>query len=614
MQQKVISKHVLRNIILSYGLILVIIIGIWTIAIRGMSRIIVSQNDTIYGNMLEVLSMNVDKNLAIAERSALSIALSDDLKRLLSDWNGEKGDILQIRAVKNDMANVMAKQSAFDDCMIYMKNKDYIIAYNTTGSTTTYYRTYIEEMNISYEDWLAWMEEIRVNGYYMMQTADKEYLYYAYQMPINAIKKEAVLFLKMSTSGIESNLEPLQSSHDLQFEIISANDTAIISADYDTSDYQMIEVVSRESGWIYRGYVQNGSFDKYLRQCTGFMIWGILGITGICAIVLIVSLRTTYAPLNSIIKNLEETLAHPKERINEYQFISSSLETLIRRQKEDQQTLEDQREKLKTVYLQYLLSGKYRYEPNCEKELGLFFLDFLQGSFCGAAIILESDCSEGQIDHIFQERKIVLDDISLKGTKIDRKENRIGYFLNLSLRSYEEACSLMMRLLEQLEIQGFICHAFLSAVHSGCEEAYRANDEIGELIRADGNDSRLITWGGYLREKKQNQLLQNIRDFIAANYSNPDLGVEMVCQSLNKSVSGVNKMLKEQGCEGIPFYINETRIQEAKRIFKESKGTLSVKEVMVRVGYENQNTFIRVFKKYEGITPGEYAKNIQNAQ
>ena len=91
------DKNVLRNIIFSYLLIMVVIVGIWIVSMRQMSRVIASQNETIYKNVLEVLSMSMDKDLALMERTALNIALSNEAKTLLSSWKEERGNILQIR-------------------------------------------------------------------------------------------------------------------------------------------------------------------------------------------------------------------------------------------------------------------------------------------------------------------------------------------------------------------------------------------------------------------------------------------------------------------------------------------------------------------------------------
>lgn len=47
-------------------------------------------------------------------------------------------------------------------------------------------------------------------------------------------------------------------------------------------------------------------------------------------------------------------------------------------------------------------------------------------------------------------------------------------------------------------------------------------------------------------------------------------------------------------------------MKKAKELLKEKK--YKIAEVSAMVGYRNVNTFIRVFKDFEGISPGEYKK------
>ncbi|GIQ67027.1 hypothetical protein PACILC2_55950 [Paenibacillus cisolokensis] len=51
-------------------------------------------------------------------------------------------------------------------------------------------------------------------------------------------------------------------------------------------------------------------------------------------------------------------------------------------------------------------------------------------------------------------------------------------------------------------------------------------------------------------------------------------------------------------------YLAQVRIERSKQLMKESKHTIS--QIARSVGYANDVGFIRVFKKYEGITPGKY--------
>lgn len=616
--QRTANRHVLRNIIFSYLLILVLVTGIWTVSMQQMSRVIMAQNETIYKNVLEVLSMSMDKDLALMERTALGIALSNESKVLLSSWKQERGNILQIRSLKENMASAMANQSVIANCFVYMRNKDYCIAYNTTGPTLTYYRAYIADLEVSYEDWMEWMSGIERNGYYILETESDEHIYYAYMMPVNSYYREAVILLEMSKQGLQERMKTLRNSPDTRYELISSNGTSILGEEYVSEDCQVIEVTSSESGWIYRGYVQNREFDKYLSDSTRLMIIGIIGITVICIAALLISFRTNYLPLKKIIDSLEKSLDRPRGKTGDYQYVWDSFENLILLQKKNQGELELNRKKLKTVYLQYLLSGRCRTENIHENDLKLFNLNFLEERFCAVAFLLPSEKDEENSGYIFREKGIYPDNsLNLSATFVRRQENALYYFPDLSQMTEERLWDTLVLLQKKLSMTGYDCHICVSNVHTGSLQAAAAVEEAAELVkfaRSKSKECTLFLYKEYVRDRKQNQLLENILEYIHENYQNPSLSVEDVCASTGKSSSGINKQLKEYGYESVLYYINQVRVEEAKRIFLESGSHLSVKDVMRMVGYENQNTFTRVFKRYEGMTPGEFASKNQCEQ
>ena len=48
------------------------------------------------------------------------------------------------------------------------------------------------------------------------------------------------------------------------------------------------------------------------------------------------------------------------------------------------------------------------------------------------------------------------------------------------------------------------------------------------------------------------------------------------------------------------------RIQKATEMLKNT--SMSINEIMEKTGFNSRNTFVRVFKKFEGLTPSEYKK------
>ena len=92
--------------------------------------------------------------------------------------------------------------------------------------------------------------------------------------------------------------------------------------------------------------------------------------------------------------------------------------------------------------------------------------------------------------------------------------------------------------------------------------------------------------------------------FVASNYQNPALSVEIICDEMGKSRSYLSRMFKESTGMNLLDYLHTTRISEAKRLLTESG--LSVAEIGEKVGYYSGWTLARVFKRYEGITPSAY--------
>ncbi|HHV96122.1 MAG TPA: helix-turn-helix transcriptional regulator, partial [Clostridiaceae bacterium] len=66
----------------------------------------------------------------------------------------------------------------------------------------------------------------------------------------------------------------------------------------------------------------------------------------------------------------------------------------------------------------------------------------------------------------------------------------------------------------------------------------------------------------------------------------------------------ISKIFKDTMGEGIQDYINKVRLNKAKALLLGENENLEC--IAKKVGYTNSNGLIRVFKKYEGVTPGQY--------
>jgi len=103
---------------------------------------------------------------------------------------------------------------------------------------------------------------------------------------------------------------------------------------------------------------------------------------------------------------------------------------------------------------------------------------------------------------------------------------------------------------------------------------------------------------------KNNPIGDRVKDFVARNYADVNLGVSMIGDSFGLTPSYISRLFKEQVKESLPEYINRVRIEKAIELLMDKEN--SIFNVAQKAGYSNSNVFIRAFKKYQGITPGKF--------
>ena len=93
-------------------------------------------------------------------------------------------------------------------------------------------------------------------------------------------------------------------------------------------------------------------------------------------------------------------------------------------------------------------------------------------------------------------------------------------------------------------------------------------------------------------------------DYMKQNYQNTELNMSSLADYLG--VSGVTLAVKFKNAMEISpsDYLAILRMEQAKTLLKETE--LQVKEISIAVGYEDAHVFLRRFKKYTGLTPGQY--------
>ena len=107
------------------------------------------------------------------------------------------------------------------------------------------------------------------------------------------------------------------------------------------------------------------------------------------------------------------------------------------------------------------------------------------------------------------------------------------------------------------------------------------------------------------KNKNSTKFSEEVKMFVQNHYQNEALNISFIADQVGYHPSYVSKLFKEETGMGLLDFINQIRIEAAKDILKGSEKK-KLEDVATAVGYSNVRTFMRIFKSYEGVTPGQY--------
>ncbi len=107
-----------------------------------------------------------------------------------------------------------------------------------------------------------------------------------------------------------------------------------------------------------------------------------------------------------------------------------------------------------------------------------------------------------------------------------------------------------------------------------------------------------------LKEKLGKPLGEAVR-FMKMSYMNT-ISLEGVAEVSNVSATYLSKLFKEEMKIGFNEFLTQIRLEESQRLLSETN--ISVKEIAIMVGYNDEKYYSKLFKKLTGIKPTDYRK------
>ncbi|WP_167859137.1 helix-turn-helix transcriptional regulator [Paenibacillus cymbidii] len=128
-----------------------------------------------------------------------------------------------------------------------------------------------------------------------------------------------------------------------------------------------------------------------------------------------------------------------------------------------------------------------------------------------------------------------------------------------------------------------------------------------ELKLLLGTFVRQAKTGMEKREKNPDPIIRFVTEHLN-DHLDTDVSLDWLAEKLNLSAGYLSTYFKEKTGSNYLEYVNQLRIDRAKLLLQSYN--MRIQQISEKIGYTNVNSFIRMFKKYTGITPGEYRKKI----
>jgi two-component system response regulator YesN len=111
------------------------------------------------------------------------------------------------------------------------------------------------------------------------------------------------------------------------------------------------------------------------------------------------------------------------------------------------------------------------------------------------------------------------------------------------------------------------------------------------------------------RKNNVKSVIKKAQEYIILNYSKADISLIAIADHVYLNPAYFSKLYKKETGESYVEFITKVRVEEAKRLLKESNARIA--DVGNAVGYPNAQYFCTLFKKITGVSPAEFRESRQ---
>lgn len=113
-----------------------------------------------------------------------------------------------------------------------------------------------------------------------------------------------------------------------------------------------------------------------------------------------------------------------------------------------------------------------------------------------------------------------------------------------------------------------------------------------------------------ISEVKDDNQINKIISYIINNYENPGLGSQMIADYINLNPTYLQTIFKKETKRSLHEYINNFRLKKSLELLEST--SLPIKDILLKIGFTNEQSFFRLFKKEFNRTPSQFRNTINS--
>lgn len=595
---------------------------VWILATETVVHIVKRQTNEVYSKALNILVQSYDNSME-SVRSMLNVmSLDKDIQKSIDG----SGDVWQNEITRRSLASYKSQYSYIEDIFIYYIEEERVISSNTVVSAPLFFDVY-GDMDVSYGEWQEFMRQdfskqdvSRKNG------AGKETLWILHTWSAESDSR-AVVGVKFNTAYVQGLADNFSEDNYVGVTIRNEYGDLVVESGNmdDIRQERKVVRMGESSGWTYTAYMSDKGIRSYEK--------GFLPILFICfgaetlalAFACSYFLRTNYSPFTELMEYVNKQ--NPREITDgsEYVYIRDSFEAIVKKAREDEEEIISKLDRLRIYQLMHIMKNDIPIERVDRHILDEMQLSYIFG-YCAVLLIsgeiqdYVKRCRDSfavmqkmglgmRKDSILHGCSFVHEDMIVCVFRLDEEPEAVKEKLvclwEKTEREIPEKCVMAVSSLQKGRNRLRKAYEEAQFAMQGARGLFLTGILLYDEIRGSVRES--------VRDNRDEYIVRQVQEYIQQHYRDPDLNVGKLCEDMEKSVSYVSKLFKEKTGQNILYYINMVRIENAKKLLRESRQDTGIGEIGKETGFTNSNSFIRIFKKYEEMTPGKYRElNLQN--